>query len=362
MDLLARAAAQFPTEKGSYVQDATGSGSACVQPYTPRATWPRGGGACTGIPPFATHASVTLMGAAEPVAFFNWRPAAVPAWGQNTPVHYAPLGFSFASALAKCAQRTDLVHLNEQQHWGAVQSVGGANVGPALVAYEQCVASAHSQFVHKPGVVPSMSGSFLEPAHFGQAPISNVYDTQGLQGPAPSALHAAPLWQPGLPHPQHFGLLPACACDTEAAAAGRGERALRPLLCAPAAGTARKIKTRKSPKSKFVGVSTRRDGKFKSVIVFQGECIFIGAFETEADAILHYDIIAAPLGKRANDTPRARVILERWTRETNAIVEAFHAHSHATMRKLARHIAGLHNSSSSPANTNMITSTELGQG
>lgn len=126
------------------------------------------------------------------------------------------------------------------------------------------------------------------------------------------------------------GNVPSCAL----LGGGRG--------CALASNTARKIKTTKMPKSPYVGVSSRQDGKYKSVVVFQGQSIFIGAFSSETDAALHYDSVAAPLGKRVNDGMRARAILEQWPHEARSIAQAVHAIDHASVRLLARNLATLY--------------------
>jgi hypothetical protein len=107
------------------------------------------------------------------------------------------------------------------------------------------------------------------------------------------------------------------------------------------ANVARKIKTMNRPKSQFVGISSRQDGKFKAVVVFQGQSVFIGAFAREADAALHYDVVAAPLGKRVNDDARAKLIVERYPQETGSIADAVHSVDHAAVRQMAKHVANL---------------------
>lgn len=70
---------------------------------------------------------------------------------------------------------------------------------------------------------------------------------------------------------------------------------------ARASGAARTIKTRERPRSQFVGVSSRQDGRYKSVVAYRGQSLFIGDFASETDAALHYNSVAAPLGKRLNN-------------------------------------------------------------
>lgn len=104
---------------------------------------------------------------------------------------------------------------------------------------------------------------------------------------------------------------------------------------------ARKIRTSTRPKSQYVGISSRQDGKFKSVVVFQGQSLFIGAFSSEHEAVLHYDVVAAPLGKRVNDDARAKLLIEGFPRETRSIADAVHAIDHAAVRHLAKHVSSL---------------------
>jgi len=93
--------------------------------------------------------------------------------------------------------------------------------------------------------------------------------------------------------------------------------------------------------SQFVGVSSRQDGKFKSVVVFQGQSIFIGAFAYEHEAALHYDLVAAPLGKRVNNEVRAKTICERYPHESRMIANAVHEVDHPSVRQLVRYLAAL---------------------
>jgi hypothetical protein len=125
----------------------------------------------------------------------------------------------------------------------------------------------------------------------------------------------------------------------EAQPMGNLAHALGAPLTSGSSNAARKIKTFHRPKSPFVGISSRQDGKFKAVLIYQGQSIFIGAFAREADAVLHYDIVAAPIGKSVNDDVRADAICERFPQETASIADAVHAVNHASVRQLAKDVA-----------------------
>lgn len=147
-------------------------------------------------------------------------------------------------------------------------------------------------------------------------------------------------------HGAHGGGAPlcanACALVPAGHAAGAGSSGEELGLGTLASNQARKIKTPKLPKSQFVGVSTRQDGKFKAVCVFQGQSIFIGAFSSDVGAALHYDIVAKPLGKKVNDDARAKALMDGFPAEARMIVDAVRAVDHAQVRHLAKHVASLY--------------------
>ncbi|KAG8460726.1 hypothetical protein KFE25_010781 [Diacronema lutheri] len=109
-----------------------------------------------------------------------------------------------------------------------------------------------------------------------------------------------------------------------------------------------KIRTARAPKSQFVGVSSRQDGKFKAVVIFHGQSLFIGAFSDEVQACVHYDIVAAALGKRANDEERAKRLLEQWPHESRLIADAVRRVDHNCVRQLAKGVASLLHTTASP--------------
>ncbi|KAG8462109.1 hypothetical protein KFE25_011559 [Diacronema lutheri] len=214
---------------------------------------------------------------------------------------------SVAYLPAPGAQRASLVSAAGPLSWGAP--------GAPSVMQLAHWAAQQQQHQNQPQLAPAQ-------LHTAAEPWQSVVHARSPDAASPAAADA------GQPH---------AAPNLGAFAPANGVQ--QPLLLP---NVARKIKTPKWPKSQFVGVSSRQDGKFKAVVVFHGQSMFIGAFPSEVEASLHYDVVAAPLGKRVNDDVRAKAIVSRWPNESHAIAEAVHAVDHAAVRQLARHVASLH--------------------
>jgi hypothetical protein len=115
----------------------------------------------------------------------------------------------------------------------------------------------------------------------------------------------------------------------------------RDMLPCGTAFVARKKKTTSSPTSQFLGISWRRDRGCRAHVYFHARSFHIGTFDHEADAVLHYDVVAASLGKPVNDNARAKLIVDRYPREIGAIANAMRADDGATVRQMAKHVAKL---------------------
>ncbi|KAG8462110.1 hypothetical protein KFE25_011560 [Diacronema lutheri] len=303
----------------------------------------------------ASCAPIPLTSRAHGAAFggHTFQPTAHPSTGVAVPCGYAPqMGQLGASYGLHASQHCVVDQACDPSQWRymytlAPEYVPGVGMyAPPPRRVEFGYYAAHATLVPEPASMHGAAVSHLafnHPSAHSMLLAATCQQQQQQQQQQQRALHGAsyaPPPQHGSGSPlghadahQHAGsVAPQCAPLAEAGAPRAGWDA-RDAPC--------KATMPIRPKSPFVGISSRQDGKFKAVVVFQGQSLFIGAFASELVASLHYDVVAAPLGKRVNDEARAKRLLEQFPHELRSISQAVRAIDHASVRQLAKRVSSL---------------------